>query len=489
MKKRVLCIAMVIMLSTSAVMTTEVRAEAAATTTAVTVTEAILFLLALAGVAVETTTLGAGSYNFTPMLNNMGDNDPELYEWFTRTVSMMTAGRLLWTITSKQMTKYKEWATDYFGAAIGDEESAGTHTSTLVEHHAEWIKWTAEYSNPTRGEFYIGGLPEDGYNVFYGIRFRSSIGQPNNEYPMFYRLIFVPTGTDLPSNYWGGAYVTSSWDNSITGATTLQTYPETINGETKPILDVTLGLMAQTYNGGWDLSLTMGEGYYFAGRSGPITSTYNLPRWVDLKPAIEQLLTDQGVTQELIGKVVGGISAPANSIEETLVGAGTTVTDDGNEIVIDDIAVNLAGIDIDALIRKLAEGIIDYPAFAEAIGLAAVNTQTMTAEEIDEAIARQERIALGRETVTGVYTVTLDQLFPFCIPFDLYALVQLFNAEPEAPSAEITLPVGYDGSVFTWENYTISLSDFDVVAQVVRIMEYLLFLVGLMLVTRKLIEG
>lgn len=476
------------MLSTSSVMTREIHAEAAATTTAITTADAIMFLLALAGITVEASSLGAGTYDFNPMLNNMGDNDPELYEWFTRTVSMMTAGRLLWTITSRQMTKYKEWATDYFGASIGDDESAGTHTSTLVEHHAEWIKWTAEYFNPTRGEFYIGGLPTDGYNIFYGIRFRDSPSSYNGEYPMYYRLMFVPTQTDLPSSYWDTAYVTSSWDNSFS-ATSKNTYVATLNGEKYPVLDVTLGLMAGTYNGGWNLTLTMEEGSYFVGRYGPSTDYSYWPSFTQMQPAIEKLLRDQGVTQELIGMVVGGVSAPANSIEETLVGAGSTVTDDGNEIVIDDIAVNLAGVDIDALTQKLAEGIIDYPAFAEAIGLAAVNTQTMTAEEIAEAIARQERIALGRETVTGVYTVTLDQLFPFCIPFDLYALVQLFNAEPEAPSAEIVLPVSYDGSEFTWNEYTISLADFDAVAQVVRIMEYLLFLVGLMMITRKLIEG
>lgn len=488
MKKRLLCFALIIMLSTSSVMTREIHAEAAATTTAVTVTEAILFLLALAGITVELHNMSAGTYDFNPMLQNMGDNDPELFEWFTRTISMMTAGRLLWNITSRQMTRYKEWATDYFGGTIGDEESAGTHTSTLVEHHAEWVKWNAVYSNPSNGEFYIGGLPTDGYNAFYGIRYRRTYDYVNNEYPMYYRVIFVPTQTDLPSNYWSNAYITSSWDNSFT-ATTKNTYLATLNGETYPILDITLGLIADTNTGGWDLTLTMPDGYYFAGRYGPATSNLRWPNFTSMTSAIEKLLTDQGITQELIGMVVGGVSAPANSIEETLVGAGSTITDDGNEIVIDDIPINIAGVDIDALTQKLAEGIIDYPAFAEAIGLTAVNTQTMTAEEIAQAIARQERIALGRETITGVYTVTLDQLFPFCIPFDLYALVQLFNADPEAPSAEIVLPVGYNGSEFTWEEYTISLSDFDAVAQVVRIMEYLLFLVGLMLITRKLIEG
>lgn len=123
------------------------------------------------------------------------------------------------------------------------------------------------------------------------------------------------------------------------------------------------------------------------------------------------------------------------------------------------------------------------------VNLAAVNTQTQTLDEIQAIAEALNPAAAGTGSITGNYTVALSDLFPFCIPFDLYNIVSCFKADPVAPSAEIKIPVGYDGSEFTWETYTVSLSDFDPVAAVVRVLEYIAFVIGLMLITRKLIEG
>lgn len=80
----------------------------------------------------------------------------------------------------------------------------------------------------------------------------------------------------------------------------------------------------------------------------------------------------------------------------------------------------------------------------------------------------------------------LQSVFPFCIPFDIYAFFECLAAEPEAPS-------------FTWRFYVpgicdeeieLDLSQFDTVAQIVRTMELLAFIVGLAFVTRdKMIKG
>lgn len=79
----------------------------------------------------------------------------------------------------------------------------------------------------------------------------------------------------------------------------------------------------------------------------------------------------------------------------------------------------------------------------------------------------------------------LTSVFPFCIPFDVYAFVSALAAEPEAPS-------------FTWRFYVpnicdetieIDLSAFDAVARILRTIELLLFCVGLALETRKIIRG
>lgn len=80
----------------------------------------------------------------------------------------------------------------------------------------------------------------------------------------------------------------------------------------------------------------------------------------------------------------------------------------------------------------------------------------------------------------------LQSVFPFCIPFDIYSFFECLAADPVAPS-------------FTWRFYvpgicdeelTVDLAVFDTVAQIVRTMELLAFIVGLALVTRdKFLRG
>lgn len=83
------------------------------------------------------------------------------------------------------------------------------------------------------------------------------------------------------------------------------------------------------------------------------------------------------------------------------------------------------------------------------------------------------------------YTVQLGDVFPFCIPFDLYHMVTLFVAEPEAPHAkwEFNLPFAAGTYKVEWD-----LQEWDEVAALCRKMELILFCVGLAVVTSKLIK-
>lgn len=83
------------------------------------------------------------------------------------------------------------------------------------------------------------------------------------------------------------------------------------------------------------------------------------------------------------------------------------------------------------------------------------------------------------------YTFDLKDIFPFCIPFDIYNFLKCLDAPPEAP-------------VINWELYVpgggaypliIDLSVFDEVAELLRRLELLLFCVGLAFKTRDLIKG
>lgn len=87
------------------------------------------------------------------------------------------------------------------------------------------------------------------------------------------------------------------------------------------------------------------------------------------------------------------------------------------------------------------------------------------------------------EVLEGITTPDLRSVFPFCIPFDLYQIVNVLkNDEREAP-------------IIIWEfalygndyNITLDFSIFNEAASLLRLLELLIFIVGLALATRKLI--
>lgn len=94
------------------------------------------------------------------------------------------------------------------------------------------------------------------------------------------------------------------------------------------------------------------------------------------------------------------------------------------------------------------------------------------------------------------YKTDLRLVFPFCIPFDLIHLFEAFDAEPEAPVFKIPIELQvenpFTGSkiVDFQDEIVIDLSDYEQAAKVVRILEVIAFLVGLMLITRQqMIKG
>lgn len=84
------------------------------------------------------------------------------------------------------------------------------------------------------------------------------------------------------------------------------------------------------------------------------------------------------------------------------------------------------------------------------------------------------------------YTVKIGEVFPFCIPFDLYHMVTMFSAEPEAPHAKWTFSLPWSPA----QEYKVEwdLKKFDELAELCRKLELVLFCVGLAVVTSKLIK-
>lgn len=90
------------------------------------------------------------------------------------------------------------------------------------------------------------------------------------------------------------------------------------------------------------------------------------------------------------------------------------------------------------------------------------------------------------------YKYPLTRYFPFSIPYDIYTLLQLFVAEPEAPSFDINVPTYLAASQeqvsekLVQPNYTtIDLSRFDPVMEYVRPVLLIGAVIGLLLTIKK----
>lgn len=83
----------------------------------------------------------------------------------------------------------------------------------------------------------------------------------------------------------------------------------------------------------------------------------------------------------------------------------------------------------------------------------------------------------------------LEKIFPFCLPFDLIDFIGVLDADPEAPKFTIPIKVPTSSGWGVY-NIDIDLSKFDSVAALLRQMETLAFVVGLIMITRqKMIRG
>ena len=79
----------------------------------------------------------------------------------------------------------------------------------------------------------------------------------------------------------------------------------------------------------------------------------------------------------------------------------------------------------------------------------------------------------------------LSSKFPFCIPWDIYNLLNLFNSEPVAPVFDLSMEVPYIGT----QAIHVDLSPFSPVAAVCRALMLVLFMIGLAFVSHKIMTG
>ena len=82
----------------------------------------------------------------------------------------------------------------------------------------------------------------------------------------------------------------------------------------------------------------------------------------------------------------------------------------------------------------------------------------------------------------------LDELFPFCVPFDVYRLISFLQADPKAPKLKWNVPT-INGKKVKNNILEIDFSKYNQAAEIFRTLEFIAFCLGFVLVVRKLIRG
>ena len=114
------------------------------------------------------------------------------------------------------------------------------------------------------------------------------------------------------------------------------------------------------------------------------------------------------------------------------------------------------------------------------------DTQTQTQEKLEDITQTiEDATSVPDQTSWDKVKKDLHGVFPFCIPWDIYGMLNAFNAEPRAPYFEYPFKIPSINLDYTLE---MDFKDFDPVAQTLRTVELIAFCVGLAILTSKVIR-
>lgn len=194
---------------------------------------------------------------------------------------------------------------------------------------------------------------------------------------------------------------------------------------------------------------------------------------------VGELIMDYAGTVAGVGVLEGALV----DINDILIAVGDALLGEAT----DTIGLNVVGLDepIDIVLDQ---------SMVDALEGAAVPDWGIAGQVLDGAVNQPITGSNDGETIqderpfqyTGEYTLDLSEFFPFCIPYDLYNMLKLFDGTPVAPHFEWPIVVP---SLGINETIEIDLSVFDSVAAVLRTLEAIAFGVGLCWATKGLIQG
>lgn len=113
-----------------------------------------------------------------------------------------------------------------------------------------------------------------------------------------------------------------------------------------------------------------------------------------------------------------------------------------------------------------------------------IDKEGVTDIPVDDVISDADK----NSTAEKLKNPSLIMVFPFCIPWDIYNIFKLLAAEPVAPNFDFSFPY-MDENGIQYTEHRIDLSPFNSVASVVRVMFNILFVLGLIILTRYVIKG
>lgn len=184
---------------------------------------------------------------------------------------------------------------------------------------------------------------------------------------------------------------------------------------------------------------------------------------------------DDGLSEEATGKIVVD-----GSVEDVIERDGSldnvdVRSQDGTET--DKIYVDVGDITIEDIAHPFPSDEVKVVDKAQDIVLP-------DKTPVDELPEKEDVSSVKDYTVAG-----LQEVFPFCIPWDFYYLVNVLSAKAEAPYFSFPITYWDDKGKKHTEKIVIDFSEFDTVARILRTMELLAFMIFLTLKTRDLIRG
>lgn len=176
----------------------------------------------------------------------------------------------------------------------------------------------------------------------------------------------------------------------------------------------------------------------------------------------------------------GSLTDGYQDFQDALDGAKADAGENGQ------IAIDVGDIPIDKPYTEegVVEGILDN-------AITNVGTGTLVGGYADEKEVEEEtdseKVPTYAEIGKNIVVVDgLEDFFPFCIPFDLIAMIQKFDVEPEAPVIHWNMNFA---NVFNSEEVVLDFSAWETAALIFRICCLIGFSIFLILKTRDLIRG